>query len=131
MISNSWAGEGIKIKKRRRNQFLKRAPEIIRKDLNYSNVIISEKKDELLTNYLPKTLPSGVRDVKVYQKKISRPIGSNWNPESIFKNLTEPKIVTKTGKIIMPMDKDELMNARKFTDKKDFKKKLSHLIKIN
>lgn len=108
----TWAGEGIKISKKRRNRFLKRAPDVIRKDKDHSNVIISEKKDEILNKFLPKTLPPGVKDFKTYQKKINRPIGSNWNPETVFMNITEPKIITKRGKIIDPMDKDALIGSR-------------------
>ena len=127
----SWAGEGIKISKRRRNRFIKRAPDVIRKDSEHSNVIISEKKDELLNKYLPKSLPPGTKDARTYQKKLSKATGSTWNPETVFKNLTEPKIITKTGKIIMPMDKDSLVNAKKFTEKRDFRKKLSQLVKVD
>lgn len=131
MFVFNFIGEGIKIKKKRKKRFQKRAPEVIRKDLNYSNVIISEKKDDVLNKYLPKTLPAGVRDAKAYSKKLSKPTGSHWNPETVFKNLIEPKVVTKTGKIIMPMDQDALMGVRKFSDRKDFKKKLSQLIKVD
>lgn len=127
----SWAGEGIKISKRRRNRFVKRAPDVIRKDSEHSNVIISEKKDELLNKYLPKSLPPGTKDARTYQKKLSKATGSTWNPETVFKNLTEPKIVTKAGKIIMPMDKDSLVDAKKFTEKRDFRKKLSQLVKVD
>lgn len=127
----SWAGEGIKVSKRRRNRFVKRAPDVLRKDSEHANVIISEKKDELLSRYLPKSLPPGMKDARTYQKKLSKATGSNWNPETVFKNLTEPKVVTKAGKIIMPMDKDSLVDAKKFTDKKDFRKKLSQLVKLD
>jgi len=126
-----YIGEGIKISKKRRKRFQKRAPEVIRKDLNYSNVIISEKKDEILNKYLPKTLPPGVRDLKAYSKKLSKPTGAHWNPETVFRNLVEPKVVTKTGTIIQPMDSDALMNVRKFSERKDIKKKLSQLIKVD
>lgn len=127
----SWAGEGIKVSKRRKNRFIKRAPDVIRKDAEHANVIISEKKDELLSKYLPKSLPAGMKDARTYQKKLSKATGSNWNPETVFKQLTEPKTVTKAGKIINPMDKDSLVDTKKFTDKKDFRKKLSQLVKVD
>lgn len=126
----SWAGEGIKISKRRRNRFVKRAPDVIRKDSEHANVIISEKKDAVLGKYLPKSLPPGTKDARTYQKKLSKATGSNWNPETVFKQLTEPKVVTKAGKIIQPMDKDSLVGVKKFSDK-EFGKKLSQLVKVD
>jgi U3 small nucleolar RNA-associated protein 14 len=34
-------------------------------------------------------------------------VGKTWNPETAYKQLVKPKIVTKLGTIISPIDKEE------------------------
>ena len=38
------------------------------------------------------------------EASIAKPIGSSWNPQSVFKSMTAPKVITKTGAIIEPME---------------------------
>ena len=40
-----------------------------------------------------------------YEASIRYPIGKEWNPETAVNALIEPRIKTKAGAIIMPMDK--------------------------
>ena len=58
-------------------------------------------------------LPFPFTSVADYEASIRQPIGKNWVPETVFQKLTEPKIVTKAGTIIQPMDKSALIQEER------------------
>ena len=45
-----------------------------------------------------------------FETKIAQPIGRTWNPDFKFKKLTMPRVKTKLGAIIEPIDKDDISN---------------------
>jgi U3 small nucleolar RNA-associated protein 14 len=45
-----------------------------------------------------------------------QPIGRTWNPEHKFKKLTQPKLITRLGSVIEPIDRDDL-NAKNIKKK--------------
>ena len=45
--------------------------------------------------------------MKQFEQSIRAPVGKTWNPEIAYKQLVKPKIVTKLGTIISPIDKEE------------------------
>ena len=53
-----------------------------------------------------------------FENKIAQPIGRTWNPDSKFRKLIMPKVKTKIGTLIEPIDKDDLI-------KNDIRKKKS------
>lgn len=38
-----------------------------------------------------------------FQATLAKPVGASWNPQSVFKSMTAPKVITKAGAIIRPM----------------------------
>ena len=54
-----------------------------------------------------------------FENKIAQPIGRTWNPDSKFRKLTMPKVKTKIGTIIEPIDKDDIV--KNSIKKKNFK----------
>ena len=50
-----------------------------------------------------------MRSVEAFENKIAQPIGRTWNPDHKFRKMTMPKVKTKLGTIIEPIDKDDLV----------------------
>ena len=54
-----------------------------------------------------------------FEKSIRAPLGKTWNPETAYRELVKPKVVTRLGKIITPIDKSEVYkNVNKKSDLK-------------
>lgn len=115
-----WGGQGLKMSKRKKRRFIIKAPPgPPRKDSNLGNVIISEQKDKAIAKYQVSDLPFPYINVKQFEQSIRAPIGKTWNPETAFKQLVRPKIVTKVGAIIKPIDKEETFKKEKSKRKAD------------
>ena len=61
-------------------------------------------------------LPFPYGHVKQFEQSIRAPVGKTWNPETAYKQLIKPKVVTRLGKVINPLDKDEVFRKDKKTD---------------
>ncbi|XP_037519321.1 U3 small nucleolar RNA-associated protein 14 homolog A [Rhipicephalus sanguineus] len=110
----SWGGGGIKVdQKKRRRFFVKPPPAPPRKDQTLGNVIISEAKDEKLEAHQVDALPFPFNNVSQFESVISHPVGSLWNPETSFRELTAPKVIAKIGQVIDPIDRDALTVKKK------------------
>ncbi len=57
-------------------------------------------------------MPFPFKNVAQFENSIRQPIGRTWNPETAFRSLTEPKIVTKMGAIIEPIDNEALIKNK-------------------
>ncbi|KAH6929090.1 hypothetical protein HPB50_023388 [Hyalomma asiaticum] len=93
--------------------FVKPPPAAPRKDQTLGNVIISEAKDEKLEAHQVSALPFPFNNVSQFESVISHPVGSLWNPETSFRELTAPKVAAKIGQVIDPMDRDALIVKKK------------------
>jgi len=82
--------------------------QLVRKDKDLEHVIISEKKDEKIAAFQISELPNKFKYVSEFESKIAQPIGRTWNPDQKFRKLCTPKVKTKLGSIIDPIDKDDL-----------------------
>jgi U3 small nucleolar RNA-associated protein 14 len=58
-------------------------------------------------------LPFPFTSVKDFEASIRAPIGNTWIPETAYRKLTKPSVITKLGTIIKPMDEDMLVNKEK------------------
>ncbi|CAG2231553.1 UTP14 [Mytilus edulis] len=115
-----WGGTGVKVSKKKKKRFIIKAPSALpRKDRNLGNVIISEQKDKSIAKYQVSDLPFPYVSVKQFEQSIRAPIGKTWNPETAYKQLVKPKIVTKIGTIITPIDKEETFKKQKNKRKAD------------
>jgi U3 small nucleolar RNA-associated protein 14 len=47
--------------------------------------------------------------VKQFENSKRQPIGNTWNTETAYRSLTEPKMITKMGQIIEPIDETALI----------------------
>lgn len=110
----AWGGGGIKVDRRKRRRFfVKPPPAPPRKDQTLGNVIISEAKEEKLEAHQVEDLPFPFNNVSQFEAVISHPMGHTWNPETSFRALTAPKVVTQLGKVIDPIDKEALPFKKK------------------
>jgi len=53
------------------------------------------------------SLPHPFHNVREFEKRIQQPVGRTWNNVATFKKLTKPKVVTRLGKVIGPIEKSE------------------------
>lgn len=58
-------------------------------------------------------LPFPYTSVKQFEQSIRTPVGKTWVPETAHKQLVKPKVVTKLGQIIAPIDKSEVFSKQK------------------
>ncbi|KAL4232806.1 U3 small nucleolar RNA-associated protein 14 A [Mactra antiquata] len=102
----SWGGEGITISKKKRKRFtIKAPPALPRKDSQLGHVILNETKMNTVKLHQVSTVPVKYMSTEQFESSIQAPLGKDWNPQTVHKNLIKPKVVTKLGKIIAPIDK--------------------------
>ncbi|CAF1054400.1 unnamed protein product [Brachionus calyciflorus] len=124
-----WAGAGIdpnetkktqkKRNKKLRKKLIIRPQDVLttkedreqmeRRDKNLEHVIISEKKDTKIAEFQINQLPHQFNNVHDFENKISQPIGRTWNPDFKFRKMIQPKVKTKIGSVIEPIDKDDIV----------------------
>uniref|UniRef100_A0A0N5A5F6 U3 small nucleolar RNA-associated protein 14 homolog A n=1 Tax=Parastrongyloides trichosuri TaxID=131310 RepID=A0A0N5A5F6_PARTI len=100
----SWTGSGMDMKPKK--EYVIKAPNKIRKDAQKRGVIIRQNIDSSIDKYQPDDVPFPYTSAKVYEAVIRQPIGLDWNPVTINKELTAPNVRTRLGKIIKPISKD-------------------------
>ena len=61
--------------------------------------------NEPLHIYQVQELPFPFSNVDQFESSVRAPVGKMWNPETVFKTLIEPRITTRIGSIIDPIDK--------------------------
>ncbi|XP_041111819.1 U3 small nucleolar RNA-associated protein 14 homolog A-like isoform X2 [Polyodon spathula] len=109
-----WGGVGLKPSTRKRRRFLiKAAPGPPRRDRNLPNVIISEKRDASVAAHQVNDLPFPFSNPTQFERNIRAPIGHNWNTQRTVQKLTAPKVITKMGTIIDPIDEEDLAIDKK------------------
>lgn len=110
-----WVGKNTNVSKRKRRRFTTRFPrKIPRRDENKGQLIINEKRDESLKKHLVSEVPFPFKSVKDFEASVRAPIGDTFVPQTAFRRLIKPAVVTKTGEVITPMDQQVLVN-HKFT----------------
>ena len=65
-------------------------------------------------------MPFPFSDSKQFESSIRAPVGKHWNTELSYRELIKPKVITKIGQIIEPIDK-------KYTFKKTKKRSRTEL----
>ncbi|KAI6208510.1 hypothetical protein M3Y96_00123000 [Aphelenchoides besseyi] len=103
-----WTGFGISEEKQRKKKerFLKRLPTKPRKDAGRSGLIIRDK-DDRLANLQPKDVPFPFTAVSDFEAVVRQPIGRDWNTNIAHRSLIRKSVVTKAGRIIRPLDKND------------------------
>eukprot|EP00088_Acartia_fossae_P001053 TRINITY_DN1039_c1_g1_i13.p1 TRINITY_DN1039_c1_g1~~TRINITY_DN1039_c1_g1_i13.p1 ORF type:complete len:827 (-),score=217.71 TRINITY_DN1039_c1_g1_i13:239-2719(-) len=110
-----WGGGGLVPSKKKRKRFTIKAPpeEKPRKDLNKGHLIVNADKDSKLREHQVSNLPSLFNSVSDFEASIRAPIGDTFQPRTAFLKMVAPKVVTKLGHTIEPMDKTALLNQNK------------------
>ncbi|KAK0545199.1 hypothetical protein OC846_004729 [Tilletia horrida] len=111
----SWAGKGVshsKAQKARieanRKAHTKKIPGVLpsqRKDAGMGHVIINERVDKKLDKYKVKDLPHPYTSAAQYEMVMRNSMGAEWNTRTQHQRMTLPKVVTKPGKAIQPIER--------------------------
>ncbi|XP_013883625.1 U3 small nucleolar RNA-associated protein 14 homolog A [Austrofundulus limnaeus] len=109
-----WGGLGLRPSKRKRRRFrTKAAPAPPRADRHLPSVIISEKRNSSVSLHQVSSLPFPFENHAQFESCIRAPLGRTWNTERTVKKVTKPRVLTRLGTIIEPMDQEELLKDQK------------------
>ncbi|XP_015917965.1 U3 small nucleolar RNA-associated protein 14 homolog A [Parasteatoda tepidariorum] len=123
----SWGGPNIEQSKRKKRRFFIKAPSAPARKNTLGNVIINEDKDKKASEHQVNSLPFPFTNVHQFESYIRQPVGHTWNPQSSFQSLVAPKVITKMGKIIEPIDcEDVVLKNKAVTHNKRKEKKVGN-----
>lgn len=108
----SWAGAGISQEvqiRRNKRLLLKLATPEKRRDDNKDRLYINETTSKQARGHMVSSLPFPFTSLADYEASIRAPIGRNFVPETAFRMLTRPAVITRKGQVIEPMDESELV----------------------
>ncbi|KAI9207039.1 Utp14 protein-domain-containing protein [Polychytrium aggregatum] len=103
----SWGGEGLK---RKRNVVVQKArpgtgvDPSTRKDSKLKHVILNEKRNKKSLKLMASEVPHGFGNRDQYENAMRLPLGPEWNAQSSHLDLIRPRIQTKAGAVIHPLD---------------------------
>ncbi|KAH9897707.1 Utp14 protein-domain-containing protein [Cubamyces lactineus] len=103
----TWGGKGAK-KAPPKPHLIKKVAGVdpaSRADYKKAHVIISEKRDKKAAKYLVKDLPYPYTSKAQFERSMEVPLGTEWNTRLGFQRATLPKVVTKMGTLITPLEK--------------------------
>lgn len=113
----SWAGSGISAERQAANKnkrlVLKLAKKEKRRDDNKGGLYINETASKQLRSHLVSEVPFPFTSVADYEGSIRATIGRNCVPETAFRMLTRPAIITLKGQVIEPMDQSEITKPQR------------------
>ncbi|UZJ55389.1 hypothetical protein CBS101457_004709 [Exobasidium rhododendri] len=108
----AWTGKGVRTNKKRQEEQKRRFSKVLpgldpskRKDANMTNVIINHKKDKKVARYTPTDVPYPYTSRAQYEMAMRNPLGPEWNTRTQHQKMTLPKVLTKPGKAIKPIEK--------------------------
>ncbi|KAH8296144.1 hypothetical protein KR054_002284 [Drosophila jambulina] len=112
----SWAGAGISkevMERRNKRLLLKLAAPEKRRDDNKDNLYVNEASCKKAREHKVSSLPFPFRSLADYEASIRAPIGRNFVPETAFRMLTRPPVITRKGQVIEPMNESELVKPNR------------------
>ncbi|KAI0828818.1 Utp14 protein-domain-containing protein [Trametes gibbosa] len=103
----SWGGSGTKRAPPKPHLVKKLAgvDPTTRADYKKAHVIISEKRDKKAARYQVRDLPYPYTSRAQFERSMEVPLGTEWNTRVGFQRATLPKVVTKMGTLIAPLEK--------------------------
>ncbi|EDV52130.1 U3 small nucleolar RNA-associated protein 14 homolog A [Drosophila erecta] len=108
----SWAGAGISkevMERRNKRLLLKLAAPEKRRDENKDNLYLNESASKQAREHMVSSIPFPFRSLADYEASIRAPVGRNFVPETAFRMLTRPAVITRKGQVIEPMAESELV----------------------
>ncbi|KAI9261578.1 small-subunit processome [Phascolomyces articulosus] len=100
----SWGGKGMKKKKNKVMKTTKGIDPLKRKDAKLMNVIINEKRNKKIEKYEITQVPYPFQTMEQYERSLRAPVGKEWNTRDTFQKATKPRVLTKLGTVINPLD---------------------------
>lgn len=103
----AWGGQGAR-KAPSKPYLIKKVAGVdptTRADYGKAHVIISEKRDKKAAKYTVRDLPFPYTSRAQFERSLDAPIGIEWNTRVGFQRATLPRVVTKPGQIIAPLEK--------------------------
>merc|ERR1712142_1152222 len=105
-----WGGGGLMPSKRKRKRFtIKAPPAEKRRDENRKHLIINADKDSKIRAHKVAKLPYQFSSVSDFEASIRAPVGDTFIPRTAFLRMVQPKVRTKMGEVIQPMDRSVLL----------------------
>jgi len=105
-----WGGGGAVPSKRKRKRFTVKAPPVHkRKDENSGHLILNTEKDDKLRTHQVSNVPFPFTSVSDYEASIRAPVGSTFIPRTAHLKMVKPRVMTKAGAVIEPMDREQLV----------------------
>ena len=111
----SWTGEGVqesaraRARREAREEAAAKARKAkidetiaVRRDAALRHVIINEKLDKKILKYKLDQAPIGMSQ-EVYNRTIAIPVGKEWQSSSVHRELIEPAVTIRRGRVIEPM----------------------------
>ncbi|XP_026558760.1 U3 small nucleolar RNA-associated protein 14 homolog A [Pseudonaja textilis] len=103
-----WGGAGLHPSKKKKKRFLiKPAPGPPRKDRHLPHVLLNERRNVLAAAHQVNQLPFPFESSQQFERSIQVPVGSTWNTQRAFQQLTAPRIITQPGQIIRPITAED------------------------
>ncbi|KAJ7414747.1 U3 small nucleolar RNA-associated protein 14 A [Willisornis vidua] len=104
-----WGGTGLRPSARKVKRFLlKPPPAPPRKDQHMPHVIMSEKRNIHAAALQVSELPFPFERHQQFEQSIRMPVGTTWNTQRAFQQLTAPRVVTRAGHIIQPISAEDI-----------------------
>ncbi|KAI3623453.1 hypothetical protein CBS14141_003714 [Malassezia furfur] len=103
----AWGGKGAR-RKPKKAEHVRHVPGLDpaqRKDRAMDNVIINERLDKKAAKFKAKDLPYPYTSAAQYEAAMRQPIGSEWNTRTQHQRLTLPRVTTKMGQRIDPIQR--------------------------
>ena len=121
----SWAGEGVKVSKKRKGKSEEDASKKKKARVPRRKVIISAKRNKKAAVYLTESVPYPFKTKEQYAMSLQNPLGSEWQTLSTYKTAIKPRVSTQTGAIIQPIKMTKTATAVSGNEKmrRDRKKK--------
>ena len=105
-----WDSEGLN-KKKSSGMTMSR---IKRNDMSGLATLLKQLNIVSYQPFLPqvKRIPFPFTSVNQFEASVRAPVGKTWNPETAYRKLIEPKVITKMGTVIEPMDKAQVFKKQ-------------------
>ncbi|NXF99516.1 UT14A protein, partial [Sakesphorus luctuosus] len=104
-----WGGTGLRPSTRKVKRFLLKPPLAPpRKDQHMPHVIMSEKRNIHAAALQVSELPFPFERHQQFEQSIRMPVGTMWNTQRAFQQLTAPRVVTRAGHIIQPISAEDI-----------------------
>lgn len=104
----TWGGKGVRHKGKKDPVHVRKVAGLDpmnRKDRAMENVIINERLDKKAAKYKAKDLPYPYTSASQYEEAMRVPIGAEWNTRTQHQRMTLPRVTTKMGQRIDPIQR--------------------------